>query len=86
MWKKAILLLIGAKLLEQLAKEFERLQAQQHPLYGGSKQMHNLSVVLCHLCNFKVVACRLLYDVMDEFVKSFQEIDVELLLTILRST
>ena len=86
MWKKAILLLIGAKLLEQLAKEFERLQAKQHPLYGGSKQMHNLSVVLCHLCNFKVVACRLLYDVMDEFVKSFQEIDVELLLTILRST
>jgi nucleolar MIF4G domain-containing protein 1 len=50
-----------------------------------SKRSTNLTLLLCHLYNFQVVSQVLLYDLLDLFAGSLQELDVELLLKIIRS-
>jgi len=48
-----------------------------------SKEASNLMMILCYLYNFNVVHCTLMYDVVRQLIKSFTEMDVELLLLIL---
>ena len=47
------------------------------------KRVFNLMLLLCYLYNFDVVHCNLIYDVIRELIKSFKEVDIELLLIIL---
>ena len=48
-----------------------------------AKEASNLMLCLCYLYIFGVVHCSLMYDVVRDFIESFKEIDVELLLLIL---
>lgn len=51
----------------------------------SSKKSTNLTALLCHLYNFQVVSQVLLYDLADMFADNLTELDVELLLKIIRS-
>jgi nucleolar MIF4G domain-containing protein 1 len=48
-----------------------------------NKEASNLMMIICYLYNYNVVHCTLMYDIVRQFIKSFTEIDVELLLIIL---
>ena len=50
---------------------------------ANAKRVPNLMLLLCYLYNFDVVHCSLIYDVIRDLIKSFKEIDIELLLIIL---
>lgn len=49
----------------------------------SDKQGPNLMLIICYLYNYNIVHCTLMYDIIRHFIKSFTEIDVELLLLIL---
>lgn len=53
---------------------------------GYSKEGPNLALILSFLYNFQVVHCTLMYNIIRDLIKSFREIDVELLLLILRTS
>jgi nucleolar MIF4G domain-containing protein 1 len=47
------------------------------------KEVCNRVLVLCYLYNYGIVHCTLIYDIVRDFIDSFAEIDVELLLLVL---
>lgn len=51
---------------------------------GLSKECCNLLLCLCYLYNFGVIHCTLLYDIVRDCLDSFREVDIEMLLLILR--
>jgi nucleolar MIF4G domain-containing protein 1 len=52
------------------------------PLHS-SKEASNLMMIICYLYNYNTIHCSLMYDIVRRLIKSFAEIDVELLLLIL---
>lgn len=48
-----------------------------------NKDGSNFMLILCYLYNYNVVHCTLMYDILRDMIKSFTELDVELILLIL---
>ena len=74
-----------SSLFKSLPVERERRGTSQPDEVSGSetREGSNLMLILCYLYNFDLVHCGLMYDVIRDLIKSFREIDVELLLIIL---
>jgi len=64
------------------ASKSSSLHDDNNPIHS-SKEASNLMMIICYLYNYNVVHCSLMYDIVRELIKSFTEIDVELLLLIL---
>ena len=47
------------------------------------KEASNLMLLLCYLYNFNIIHCTLIYDIIRELIRHFEELDVEMLLLIL---
>ncbi|WBW70705.1 ribosome small subunit biogenesis protein Sgd1 [Schizosaccharomyces osmophilus] len=76
----------GAYLLQSLVDEFLRLykSKETEPL-SSHKETSNLIVFFVELYNFQLVSCILVYDFVRMFLKSLTELNVELLLKIVRN-
>ncbi|EPY53339.1 eIF4 binding protein [Schizosaccharomyces cryophilus OY26] len=76
----------GAYLLQSLVDEFLRLykSKEKEPL-SSHKETSNLVVFFVELYNFQLVSCILVYDFVRLFLKSLTELNVELLLKIVRN-
>ncbi|EPX71448.1 eIF4 binding protein [Schizosaccharomyces octosporus yFS286] len=76
----------GAYLLQSLVDEFLRLykSKETEPL-SSHKETSNLIVFFVELYNFQLVSCVLVYDFVRMFLKSLTELNVELLLKIVRN-
>ncbi|OCT75500.1 nucleolar MIF4G domain-containing protein 1 [Xenopus laevis] len=72
---------VGAHVLETTVKAF-------HDLYQKnteSKECDNLLILIGHLYNFHVMECPLLFDILKKLVSTFTEIDIELVLLLLKN-
>jgi len=65
-------------------KTQEKLTESEEAAIG--KQCSNLVIILSHLYNFQVISSQILTDFLKIFVESFSELDVELLLLVLKCT
>lgn len=82
---------LGGFVLESVVLDlWEQLKIKRQPSdpddvdsINTSKEASNLMMVICYLYNYNVVHCTLMYDIIRQLIKSFCEIDVELLLLIL---
>ncbi|RDD36878.1 Nucleolar MIF4G domain-containing protein 1 [Trichoplax sp. H2] len=75
---------IGAHFIEKLALFYKNLYNEIGPI-GTNKRCHNALSLFCHLYNFKVIHCTLIYDLIRKSIESMNQLDVELLLHILRN-
>ncbi|XP_033126891.1 nucleolar MIF4G domain-containing protein 1-like isoform X3 [Anneissia japonica] len=75
---------VGAHFITSVARQFSTLYSSGGN-YGIGKQCDNVLLVVSHLCNFKVVHCTFMYDIIKKLVKSFTERDIEMLLLVIRS-
>lgn len=76
--------LVSTELYKELGQQSQdfRADTDQDP-ETISKRACNLALVLCYLYNYGVVHCNLLYDFIRKLIKTFQEVDVEVLLIFL---
>lgn len=74
---------IGAFFLQNLALKFDGLLKTGRNCEQG-KECSNILTFLCHLYNFKATHSLLIFDVFKLLVESFQEIDIELILLVLK--
>jgi len=82
---------LGGFVLESVVLDlWEQLEIKRQPSdpdnidsINTSKVASNLMMIICYLYNYNVVHCTLMYDIIRQLIKSFTEIDVELLLLIL---
>ena len=79
---------VGGFLLESLVTNFMQTQQTARGSIsidedGYSKECSNLILIMSYLYNFQVVHCTLMYDIIRDLIKSFCEVDVELLLLLL---
>ena len=51
----------------------------------GGKECTNLIVLISELYNFQVISCVLVYDLIKLFISDLSELNVELLLKVIRS-
>ncbi len=70
---------VGSAVLEALAHRFSRARAE-----NDSKVAAAAAHLLGHLYNLSVVHCGLIYDVVRSCIAQFAELDIELLLVLLR--
>ncbi|GAX26018.1 hypothetical protein FisN_4Hh486 [Fistulifera solaris] len=85
---------LGAFLMEKVVIEmWEELKVSRESTGSTSvgddndllaKQGSNMTIFLCYMYNFGIIHCSLVYDIIRDFLESFKEIDIELLLLILR--
>ncbi|KAI8812782.1 hypothetical protein BJ742DRAFT_912049 [Cladochytrium replicatum] len=78
---------IGASFVQEMIELFERSRSESDQSSADelpNKRCTNLASLLARLYNFKVVSCVLLYDVIREALSRLDEIDIEMLLRILR--
>ncbi|CAG8561932.1 29116_t:CDS:10, partial [Gigaspora margarita] len=82
----------GANFVQALVEEFEGFHSQFNRSkdtkdidYNGGKECINLVVLISELYNFRVVSCILIYDIIRVFVIDLTDLNVELLLKIIRS-
>mmetsp|Transcript_10945 Transcript_10945/g.30264 ORF Transcript_10945/g.30264 Transcript_10945/m.30264 type:complete len:810 (+) Transcript_10945:47-2476(+) len=61
--------------------ELDRIEREREGAFD--KEACNLVLLLCYLYNFDLAHCSLIYDIIRDLIKSFKEIDIELLLVIL---
>eukprot|EP01117_Protostelium_nocturnum_P009064 TRINITY_DN324_c0_g1_i3.p1 TRINITY_DN324_c0_g1~~TRINITY_DN324_c0_g1_i3.p1 ORF type:complete len:485 (-),score=107.07 TRINITY_DN324_c0_g1_i3:23-1477(-) len=71
---------VGSALVEEIAIKFEELYLQQK-----SMECSNLLILLTHFYNFQVVHCVLIYDLIKILLNRFKELDLELLLLLLKN-
>ncbi|KAH9265786.1 hypothetical protein BASA84_001436 [Batrachochytrium salamandrivorans] len=79
----------GAHFIQALTEQFDTsrnrsLDAKQSEKDDTDKRCTNFSMLLAMLYNFEVVSCVLLYDIIRMSIESLNELDVEVLLRILR--
>jgi nucleolar MIF4G domain-containing protein 1 len=82
---------LGGHVLESVVLDlWEQLKIKRQPSdpddvdsINTSKEASNLMMIICYLYNYNVVHCTIMYDIIRQLIKSFCEIDVELLLLIL---
>ncbi|XP_059152514.1 nucleolar MIF4G domain-containing protein 1-like [Physella acuta] len=74
---------VGAFVLQKLAKKFDTLLSE--PQYGMGKQMENVLLLIANIYNFKVIHCKLMFNIIEKFIAHFGERDIELLLQILKT-
>lgn len=83
---------LAAHFVQELVKRYEVALAESRTKVSlgeenVGKQPSNLLVCIAHLYNFEVVSCILIYDIVRSLLQaSMDELEVELLLKILRST
>ncbi|GAX24362.1 hypothetical protein FisN_4Lh486 [Fistulifera solaris] len=85
---------LGAFLMEKVVTElWEELKVSRDSTGSTSvgddsdllaKQGSNMTIFLCYMYNFGIIHCSLVYDIIRDFLESFKEIDIELLLLVLR--
>lgn len=77
-----------------MVEEFERYHRQYNTnsIDGvnsleeeGGKECTNLVVLISELYNFQVISCVLVYDLIKLFISDLNELNVELLLKVIRS-
>lgn len=51
---------------------------------GLRREIANLTLILCYMYNFGLVHCTLVYDIIRRCLSSFSEVDVEVILLVLR--
>uniref|UniRef100_A0A2C9LFQ9 MI domain-containing protein n=1 Tax=Biomphalaria glabrata TaxID=6526 RepID=A0A2C9LFQ9_BIOGL len=74
---------VGAIFIQKLAKKFDDLLRE--PDYGHGKLMENVLLLIANLYNFKLFHSKLVFDIMDKFVSTFNERDIEVLLLLLKT-
>lgn len=62
-----------------------KIETEIDPNVLRGKECLNLAILLSELYNFQVISCVLVYDIIRELLDRLDEMDVELLLKILRS-
>lgn len=72
-----------------MVEEFERFhqnhfQTESNLEEGGGKESINLIVLVLELYNFQVISCVLVYDLARLFIEDLTELNVELLLKIVK--
>ncbi|KAF0396836.1 ARM repeat-containing protein [Gigaspora margarita] len=82
-----------ANFVQALVEEFEGFHSQFNRSkdtkdidYNGGKECINLVVLISELYNFRVVSCILIYDIIRVFVIDLTDLNVELLLKIIRNS
>jgi nucleolar MIF4G domain-containing protein 1 len=74
-----------------MVEEFERYHRQYNSSSIddvkslGGKECTNLVVLISELYNFQVISCVLVYDLIKLFISDLNELNVELLLKVIRS-
>jgi len=78
---------VGAHFLEEFVKVFNSIYLDAD-LTGeaGDKQLDNLILILSYTFNFRIVASKLIFDLLNQLAESFQPKDIELILVALRSS
>lgn len=74
----------AAFFIERLAELFDELHKSNKDSAGLGKECFNVVALFAHLCNFKIIHCCLIYDIVQQLVNSFSEKDIELLLLLLK--
>ncbi|XP_063243900.1 nucleolar MIF4G domain-containing protein 1 [Bacillus rossius redtenbacheri] len=74
---------VGAHFMQVLIKKFELLNSQCQEV--EKKELDNVVLTLCHLYNFRVFHCTLVFDILERLVERFGEKETELILVVLRS-
>ncbi|KND04016.1 uncharacterized protein SPPG_01463 [Spizellomyces punctatus DAOM BR117] len=82
----------GAHIVQTIVELFEQSRAEYLAGYkkdpdgveAKSKRCTNLVILLAYLYNFEVVACVLIYDIVRMTISELSELDVEILLKMLR--
>ena len=72
---------VGSYFLETLTLEYQKYYKS-----NKSKEANNLLLMIAHLYNLHVIYCGFIYDIFKSLVLSFKEIDIELLLLLLKAT
>ncbi|GBB87173.1 hypothetical protein RclHR1_13610001 [Rhizophagus clarus] len=84
-----------AHFVQEMVEEFERYHRQYNSNSiidvkdlekGGGKECTNLVVLISELYNFQVISCILVYDLVKLFIFDLNELNVELLLKVIRSS
>ncbi|CAL1535331.1 unnamed protein product [Lymnaea stagnalis] len=75
---------VGAFFIQKLANKFDTLLCE--PEYGNGKLMENVLLLIANIYNFKVIHCKLIFDMIEKFVAEFHERDIEILLFLLKTT
>ncbi|PKC09751.1 hypothetical protein RhiirA5_356315 [Rhizophagus irregularis] len=84
-----------AHFVQEMVEEFERYHRQYNTnsIDGvksleeeGGKECTNLVVLVSELYNFQVISCVLVYDLIKLFISDLNELNVELLLKVIRSS
>jgi nucleolar MIF4G domain-containing protein 1 len=73
-----------------MVEEFERYHRQYNTnsidgVKSLEKECTNLVVLVSELYNFQVISCVLVYDLIKLFISDLNELNVELLLKVIRS-
>jgi len=78
---------VGAHFLEEFVKVFNSIYLDAD-LSGddGDKRLDNLILILSYTFNFRIVASKLIFDLLNQLAESFQPKDIELILVALRSS
>ncbi|CAG5131202.1 unnamed protein product [Candidula unifasciata] len=74
---------VGAFVLQKLIRKFADLLLESD--YGAGKLMENTLLLIANIYNFKVTHSKLIFDIMEKFMLSFGERDIELLLHVLKA-
>ena len=89
-WFCLVWFFIGAYFIQTVVEKFfgfygkaqENLTESEEAAIG--KQCSNLIIILSHLYNFQVISSQILTDCLKIFIENFSELDVELLLLVLK--
>ncbi|CAG8754181.1 7889_t:CDS:2, partial [Racocetra persica] len=81
----------SANFIQVLVEEFEVFHGQFNKSIdtkdidgNGGKECTNLIVLISELYNFRVVSCTLIYDIIRLFIMNLTDLNVELLLKIVK--
>ncbi|GFO25848.1 nucleolar mif4g domain-containing protein 1-like, partial [Plakobranchus ocellatus] len=74
---------VGAFFLQDMVKQFDKNLLESE--YGMGKTMENVILLISNIYNFKMVHSRIIFDIMEKFIASFMDRDIELLLLMLKT-
>uniref|UniRef100_A0A6B2KXV4 MI domain-containing protein n=1 Tax=Arcella intermedia TaxID=1963864 RepID=A0A6B2KXV4_9EUKA len=76
---------IGGKFLDDVSRKFNTNYVEEVKKDNLSEVTRNYLLFLLQLYNFKVLHCRLVFDLIKVFVESFSSVDIELLLLLVKT-
>ncbi|MCJ1435402.1 suppressor of glycerol defect [Xylographa pallens] len=76
----------GAQVVQRIVEEFDRIFATRTDGDMNGKKLTNLISLLSELYNFQVVGSGLIYDFIRIFLEDLSELNVELLLKVIRNS